>query len=114
MNDYDILYKEYKERIAKNLKDIRMEKKITQEKLSELIDVGPQTISNIERGAAFPQAETIVRICSCLEIDIIDLLVPIRVDKEDLEGLRQIVLQMSDGQLKSLQKALYNIKSYLK
>ena len=56
----------YKE-IGKRIKTKRLEKHLTQEKLSELIDVSPSYISEIERGGSICSLQTLVKINSILD-----------------------------------------------
>lgn len=51
-----------------NLKKIRKSKNITQEELSELVDIHPRQISKIETGDHFPSCKTLERLCCVLDI----------------------------------------------
>lgn len=53
--------------IGKRIKIKRKELGITQEKLSELIDVCPSYISEIERGYSIPSLSTVCRISNVLD-----------------------------------------------
>ncbi len=57
-----------KKLFGKNLKKLRQEKKYTQEKLAEKIDISSRALSSIECGKNFVTAETIEKICTALEI----------------------------------------------
>lgn len=59
-----------KEIIGKKIKQIRIEKGFSQEKLSEKIDISPRHMCTIENGNSFPSIETFVKIAEILEIDI--------------------------------------------
>ena len=52
------------------IKEKRVEKKLTQEKLSELIDVSPSYISGIERGRSISSLSTIVKIANSLDTNL--------------------------------------------
>lgn len=54
--------------LGKNLKKIRESKKLTQEKLAELINKNTQTLSRIETGRTFPSPETIEMLAEKLNI----------------------------------------------
>ncbi len=56
--------------IGKRVKIKRKEFGITQEKLSELIDVCPSYISEIERGYSIPSLSTICKIAAILQCDL--------------------------------------------
>lgn len=61
-----------KEIIGQKIKQIRVEKGISQEKLSEKIDISPRHMCTIENGNSFPSLETFVKIAHVLDIDIND------------------------------------------
>lgn len=61
-----------KEIIGKKIRQIRVEKGFSQEKLSEEIDISPRHMCTIENGNSLPSLETFVRIAKILDIDIND------------------------------------------
>lgn len=63
------LYKE-------NIKRIRHEKNISQEKLAELADISTGYMSLIENGLKVGTFETIVKIANALEVEPYELLLP--------------------------------------
>lgn len=56
--------------IAKNLKDARMRKGITQEELAEKLFVTRQTVSSYELGRTRPDVEMLMRIAEVLQTDL--------------------------------------------
>jgi transcriptional regulator with XRE-family HTH domain len=56
--------------IGKRVKVKRKEKNLTQEKLSEIIDVSPSYVSEIERGTSICSLSIIVKIASALECNL--------------------------------------------
>lgn len=57
-----------KELLGKRLRELRKRKGINQEKLAELIDVDPTTISNIENGKNYPSMinlENLLNVLDC-------------------------------------------------
>lgn len=56
--------------IGKRIQNKRKELKITQEKLSEIIDVSPSYISEIERGSSICSLSTIVNIAKNLDVSL--------------------------------------------
>ncbi|MCI8487059.1 MAG: helix-turn-helix transcriptional regulator [Clostridia bacterium] len=66
MIKYEINYKSVGERI----KNSRISKSITQDKLAELIEVNPSHLSNIERGKAKMSTEVLVNISRTLNTSI--------------------------------------------
>jgi len=64
-----------KSNIAKNIKKLRQEKGISQDRLSKLADLSLNTIVNVEAGNnPNPTIETIERIAKAFEVSIIELL----------------------------------------
>lgn len=59
-----------KEIIGKKIRQIRKERGISQEKLSEEIDISPRQMCMIESGNSYPSIETFVKISKILDIDI--------------------------------------------
>lgn len=53
--------------IGKRIQEIRKKKGLTQEQLSELIDVSPHHLSALERGVYGIKLQTLVNILNCLE-----------------------------------------------
>ena len=56
--------------IGKRIKLKRKEMNLTQEKLSEIIDVSPSYISEIERGGSICSLATITNICTVLQTSL--------------------------------------------
>ena len=59
---------------GKGIRRFREEKGLTQEQLSELVDVGTQHINKIENGNVHPSLELMINICNTLEVGINDCL----------------------------------------
>lgn len=56
--------------LGKQLKQIRISRGISQEKLSELVFLSPRQMSIIETGNSYPSLDTFIRIAEVLEFDI--------------------------------------------
>lgn len=56
--------------IGKRIKEKRLENNLTQEKLSELVDVSPSYISEIERGTSISSLSAIVKIAEVLNVNL--------------------------------------------
>lgn len=61
-----IIYKE----IGKRIKQRRKELSLTQEKLSEMLEISPTYISEIERGTGIPSLATITKLGNILKLDL--------------------------------------------
>ncbi|UPO98546.1 helix-turn-helix domain-containing protein (plasmid) [Cetobacterium somerae] len=60
-------------KFGKRLKEIRNQKKVTQEKLSELANIDRSYISDIERGVKSVSLEKIDQLAKALDINIVEL-----------------------------------------
>ena len=60
--------------IGKRIKRYRMDKKMSQEELSQIVAVNYQHISNIEIGRKYPSLELLVLIANALDVSADDLL----------------------------------------
>lgn len=56
--------------LGKQLRQIRLERGISQEQLSELIYISPRQMSIIETGNSYPSLDTFIRIAQVLEFDV--------------------------------------------
>ena len=61
-----------KELLGRRLRELRKRKGINQEKLAELINVDPTTISNIENGKNYPSMINLENILNVLDYTFID------------------------------------------
>ena len=58
-----------KELLGRRIKEIRISKKITQEQLSELTNIGASSISKIESGIYHPSDDNLEKISSALGVE---------------------------------------------
>lgn len=56
--------------LGKQIRQIRIERGLSQEKLSELIFISPRQMCLIENGNSYPSLDTFIRIAEVLEIDV--------------------------------------------
>ncbi len=61
-----------KELLGLKVKEIRKSRKITQEKLSEIIGVDNGYISKLEVGQNFPSLGTLEKIANALDVELVD------------------------------------------
>ena len=64
---------DYKD-IGQRIKEKRIERNLTQEKLSELVGIGPSHMSHIESGSTVPSFEVFISILNALECSADELL----------------------------------------
>ena len=62
-----------KKYIGKRIKEIRKNKHLSQEQLSEMLDISQNALSYIETGENFFSAETLEKLINCLEIEPYEL-----------------------------------------
>jgi len=59
-----------KNRVGKRIKDLRGQKKLSQEQLAELIERSVDAVSNLERGISLPNFETLERLSTALGVPV--------------------------------------------
>ena len=62
-----------RQKFGRRLKEIRIERRMTQEKFAELLDVSVDFLSLIERGKNAPSFETLDKIAKRLRMSVADL-----------------------------------------
>jgi len=62
------------EKFGKKVREIRLEKKLSQGKLAKILSVHPTYISGIERGLRNPSLITLEKIAKALDVGIDDLI----------------------------------------
>ena len=62
------------QKVGKRIQEVRKSRKITQQELSQKLDLSPKYISNIECGFKTPKLNTFVAIANALECDADTLL----------------------------------------
>ena len=58
------------EKIGKKIKEVRLEKKLTQEYLADAVDVNTSHISNIENNRVKISLPTLVHVCNALNVTV--------------------------------------------
>lgn len=59
-----------------NIKFLRIQRKMSQDRLSELADISPSFLSDIENGKKFGSFETFAKIANALDVEPYELLLP--------------------------------------
>lgn len=59
--------------LGRKIRELRKERKWTQEYLSELLDINPKSVLRIESGQTFPTIQNIEKLSEVFEIEISDL-----------------------------------------
>lgn len=77
--------------LGKQLRQIRIEKGLSQEKLSELVFISPRQMCLIENGNSYPSLDTFVRIAEILEIDINKFF---SINSSETDSIRTSIIDM--------------------
>jgi transcriptional regulator with XRE-family HTH domain len=82
-----------RELLAKNLKEKRRNCGLTQAELAEKVDVSTHHIGMLEIAYCFPTLDLLERIADALGIEIHELFVDPHSPQEELEKLRQTIIE---------------------
>jgi len=95
-----------KKLIGARLKSLRESKKLTQERLSEKVDINPVHLSNIERGVANPSLALLIRIAKALEVELWEIFdYGHEVSSTELKkALSQLTKELDEERLRSVVK----------
>lgn len=100
-------------RFCDNLKNIRKQKKISQENLAEKVGVSRQSVSKWECGEAYPTMDNIIKLCKIFNCKINNLVHDDLTDIDSLdEEIKMSVVKFKSEQqrkMKGLSKAIYII-----
>jgi len=93
---------------VQHLRDLRSDRKLTETRLAELLQVSPRVYSRWETSDVTPRFDTIVRIAEILEISLDEILgrkesqVPPKIRNHELNGLYRKADLLSDDDQKAL------------
>ena len=62
-----------KQLLGKRIKELRLERKLTQEQLAEQVDIGAASLSKIEIGMYYPAGENLEKIAKALNVEPYEL-----------------------------------------
>lgn len=102
---------ELKKLLGKRIREIRIAKKLTQEELSELTDIGASSISKIESGHFHPTDENLERIAKALKVEPYKLYMfnHQKDTKELLQDIQTMLNKATDDEIKLAYKVLSGI-----
>ena len=97
------------ESIGIKIKEIRKRKKISQEKLAEMVSMNHRSIVRLENNQTIPTLETLEKIAVALGVRISDFFEDKTVKKRNdiIKDINDCVATMSDEELKNFYKAVY-------
>lgn len=98
--------------VGKNIRNLRTQKKLTQDELAEKLFVSRQTVSNYENGKSNPDIDTLIKIAEIMEVDVNALIYGLPADqtaqKERRTALLLLVILVCVGIL------LYRCQAFLR
>ncbi|MBQ8460085.1 helix-turn-helix transcriptional regulator [bacterium] len=99
-----------KKQLGQKIKEIRKRKKVTQEKLAEVIDVDFGYISKLEVGQNYPSIQTLDKIADALGVNISEFFININESEIDSEKeILNILKTLSDKEKHLLYKIAKSI-----
>lgn len=99
-------------KVGRRIQEARLESKMTQSELSQIVNLTPKYISNIECGAKNPKLETFVAIANALKVDANTLLVDV-LDVSDEIVCSELSEKLAKVSESSRQKVLRMINALL-
>ena len=81
-----------KDIFSKKLRENRRKRGFTQEKLAEIVGISTHYLAMLETARNFPTADTLERLTSALDIPVYELFITDPSPKEELEQLRQDII----------------------
>lgn len=105
---------ECKKQLGERIKRIGKQRGFTKEKLSEMIDISPKNLSNIEQEIYFVKADTLEKILTALDVTAEDLFATdsLKPNEELLKDINKIVESFRDDKEKL--EIVYKIVKALK
>lgn len=96
--------------IGTKIKEIRKRKKISQEKLAELVSMNNRSILRIENQQNLPTLETLAKIADVLDVPITDFFDGSSPQnrQEVIENVNALMKKMNDKELQIFYKAIYH------
>ena len=96
-----------KKLLGKRIKEIRKFKGLTQEQLSEMIELETSSLSGIESGRFYPSLHVLEKIASALDVELIDFFKFTSVNIP--ENLDEEIAKIIEKQDKNSEKLIYKI-----
>ena len=96
--------------IGARIKEIRKRKKISQEKLAEMVCMNHRSIVRLENSYSKPSIETLEKIAAALGVRVIDFLETETVKNRSqiVDEINQCIVSMTDEELHTFYKAVYH------
>lgn len=97
------------ETIGSKIKELRRNRRLSQEELADIINVNFRTIQRIETGRNVPSLETLSKLAQAFEIHIRDFFnfEYLKDRKEIIGSVNEILNKMDDEKLRTFYRAVY-------
>ena len=97
-----------KKLLGQRIKEFRDRKKLTQDKLAEMVGIDPKHLSRIENGRNYPSMETLEKLVTNLSITFEDIFEFNHLDSREiiLDNTISILKNLPDDKLKFIYKML--------
>lgn len=97
--------------LGKRIKELRKNKKLTQEQLAENVGIEQKQICRIENGACFTTFETLDKIASTLDVEITDLFKYNHLNSKEtlIKSLNEMFKNASEEKIQLIYKLVYEI-----
>ena len=103
---------ELQSRVISNLKSIRKQKGLSQEKLSDKADISRQLMNDIEGKRRWLTKATLIKLCNALEIDPYELFLPTATESTKMNETYQAITKKIISEVKdSLNTTLTNLEN---
>ncbi len=102
---------ELQTRVITNLKTIRKQKGLSQERLADKADISRQMMNDIEGRRRWLTKSTLVKLCNALEIDVSQLFMPVATESSNTETIYMAITQDIVSKVKNaVDETLNNFK----
>jgi len=100
-----------KKQLGLRIKELRSIKKITQNKLAELIDIDSKHLSKIENGRSYPSFDTLEKIANSLDIELNEFFMFSHLQNKTLiiEEIDNILKNSDEAKLQLIYKLIKNV-----
>ena len=98
-------------KLGKRIKELRENKKLSQQQLAEILNMEASNLSKIERGIQIPKEESLIKLANAFSVNVRDLFdYEHFVDKAMLlDNINNILINSDEKTLQKIYKILINI-----
>lgn len=98
-------------KLGKRIKELRENKKLSQQQLAEILNMEASNLSKIERGIQIPKEESLIKLANAFSVNVRDLFdYEHFVDKAMLlDNINNILINSDEKTLQKIYKILINL-----